>query len=233
MSAQLERRHIARPVEFRKSDSGPGVLFGYASVYNRYSQNLGGFVEQVVPGAFSKSIGDNLPVVARYNHDDNFLLGTTEAATLRLLDDTTGLGYEVDLPNTTAGNDVSALSARGDLRYSSFAFRTLKDEWGVTDQGFPLRSLLAVELIDVAPVNSPAYLDSTVGMRSLADRLGLDSDTVSHASTEELRSLILGERVDLSQIESRSEDEGSDDGQEETHPVADLYKRKLELQNKR
>lgn len=228
----LERRHLARPVEFRAADNGPGTLFGYASVYNRYSQNLGGFVEQVAPGAFAKSIGDALPIVARYNHDDNYLLGTTEAETLRLLDDNIGLGYEVDLPDTSSGRDVSVLSKRGDLRYSSFAFHTLEDEWGVTEQGFPLRTLRNVHLIDVAPVNSPAYLDSSVGVRSLADRLGIEVDVVSHATTEELRSLILGEPIDIPAVEARSEEEAGNDEQGDTHSVAELIKRKLELKEK-
>lgn len=230
---EMERRHLARPVEYRASDAGPGTLFGYASVYNRYSQNLGGFVEQVAPGAFSKSIGDALPIVARYNHDDNYLLGTTEAETLRLLDDTTGLGYEVDLPDTTSGRDVGFLSKRGDLRYSSFAFHTLEDEWGVTEQGFPLRTLKSVQLVDVAPVNSPAYLDSSVGVRSLAERLDVEVDVVAHATTEELRSLILGEPIDIPAVESRSEEQGDESGQGETHLIAELLKRKLELENKR
>lgn len=228
-----ERRHLNRPVEYRDAATGPGTLFGYASVYNRYSQNLGGFVEQVANGAFSKSIGDALPIVARYNHDDNYLLGTTEAQTLRLLDDEIGLGYEVDLPDTTSGRDVSALSKRGDLRYSSFAFHTLEDEWGVTDQGFPLRTLRSVQLLDVAPVNSPAYLDSSVGVRSLADRLEVDVTVVQHATTEELRSLILGEPIDIPAVESRGEEQESETGQGDTHPLAELLKRKLELENKR
>jgi hypothetical protein len=227
---EMERRHLARAVEYRASDAGLGTLFGYASVYNRYSQNLGGFVEQVSPGAFAKSIGDRVAVVARYNHDDNYLLGTTEAETLRLLDDATGLGYEVDLPDTTSGRDVSVLSKRGDLRYSSFAFRTLEDEWGVTEQGFPLRTLRSVLLLDVAPVNSPAYLDSSAGVRSLAHRLDVDVDVVSHATTEELRSLILGEPIDLPAVEARAEEtlEQVEDAQGDTHAL-DLARRRLEL----
>lgn len=230
---ELERRHLAKPVEFRAAADGPGTLFGYASVFMRYSQNLGGFVEQVDHAAFNKSLADGNPVVARYNHDDNFLLGTTAAQTLRLSVDDIGLPYEVDLPDTSAGRDVSVLSRRGDVTASSFAFHTIKDEWGVTEQGFPLRSLLQVQLLDVAPVNSPAYLDSSAGMRSLAERLGVEVDTVSHATTEEIRSLILGDRIDLSAVEARAEEEVVETEPGETHSLADLYKRKLELEAKR
>lgn len=167
MERELEIRTAAHAVELRAKGDGLGTLTGYAAVFNRHSQNLGGFVEQVDPGAFTKSLADDVPVMARGNHDDAMLLGTTWAGTLRLSVDGTGLRYEVDLPDTTAGRDFRELAARGDVKWSSFAFRTIEDEWGVTEQGFPLRTLRAVQLVDVAPVNSPAYLDTSVAARSL------------------------------------------------------------------
>jgi HK97 family phage prohead protease len=233
MTADLERRQVARPVSFRASDSGVGTLYGYASVFNQFSQNLGGFVEQVDPGAFNKSIGDGVPVLCRYNHDDNQLLGTTEAQTLRLEIDATGLAYEDDLPDTTSGRDVSVLGKRGDLKYSSFAFRTIEDDWGITPQGFPLRTLLAVQLVDVAPVNSPAYLDSSSGIRSLAHKLDVEVDVVSHATTDELRSLILGEPIDIPAVEARGEDETQPEGRETPTPLLDLARRRLDLEHLR
>lgn len=187
---ETERRIFAQPVELRKGTDKP-VLGGYASKYMRYSQNLGGFVEQVVPTAFRKSLADGAAIVARYNHDDNYLLGTTEAGTLRLLSDDEGLLYDVDLPDTQAGRDVAVLAARGDLRYSSFAFRVLEDEWTVTDHGFPLRSLINVQLLDVAPVNTPAYLDSTAGLRSLAAAAHMTLDELAEAAVEDVRAGIL------------------------------------------
>lgn len=162
-------------VELRAADSGQGVIAGYAAVFNKLSQNLGGFVEQVAPGAFTKSLADQVPVMCRYNHDDNYLLGTTEAETLRLSEDGTGLLYESDLPETSAGRDVAELARRRDLRYSSFAFYTLDDDWSLTEQGFPLRTLRSVQLVDVAPVNNPAYRDTSAGMRSLCARIGVPS----------------------------------------------------------
>jgi HK97 family phage prohead protease len=221
----LELRHISRPVEFRAVDGGPGVLTGYASVFNRLSQNLGGFVERVDPGAFTKSVADQVPVLARYNHDDNHLLGTTEGGTLTLEIDGTGLRYEVPLPDTTSGRDVAALAKRGDLRYSSFAFRTVADDWGLTPEGFPMRTLLAVQLVDVAPVNNPAYRDTSTGMRSLAEHLHLDVDQVRKAEPEELRQLILNPK-DSRTPEARAEEQ---DGQRATHPDLSLYRRRLDL----
>lgn len=220
----LETRHISRPVEFRAVDGALGTLTGYASVFNRLSQNLGGFVERVDPAAFNKSIADQVPVLARYNHDDNHLLGTTEGGTLVLEVDGTGLRYELPLPDTSSGRDVAALAKRGDVRYSSFAFRTVADDWDLTPEGFPMRTLLAVQLIDVAPVNNPAYRDTSTGLRSLADHLHMDVAKVRAAAPEELRKLILA--PDSRTLEARAE---AEEGQRETHPDLTLYRRRLDL----
>ena len=191
MKRDTELRNMPGAVELRASDNGPGTLIGYASVFNRHSQNLGGFVERVDPDAFNKSLADKVPVVARFNHKDDFLLGTTEAGTLVLRKDGTGLQYEVDLPDTSIGRDVAVLARRGDLRYSSFAFQTIEDEWGYTDDEFPLRTLKAVKLADVAPVVSPAYRDTTTGLRSLATKLDVPFDRVAAAAAAgELRNLM-------------------------------------------
>jgi HK97 family phage prohead protease len=106
--------------------------------------------------------------MARYNHDDNMLLGNTDSGTLRLSVDETGLRYDVDVPRARA--DVFELVERGDVRQSSFAFIAEDDDWGTDDSGFPVRTLRQVSLIDVAPVNTPAYLDTSVGLRSLASK---------------------------------------------------------------
>lgn len=192
---ELETRNLPGRVELRSGGTGIGLLVGYASVFNKRSQNLGGFVEVVDSKAFSKSLGDKAPVVARFNHNDDYLLGTTEAATLRLYVDRTGLKYEVDLPDTGAGRDVRALAERGDLRYSSFAFRTVSDTWGETEDGIPLRTLTAVHLMDVSPVVNPAYRDTTTAMstplRGLADHFGLELEQVRRAAESgDLRALL-------------------------------------------
>ncbi|MCZ7413072.1 HK97 family phage prohead protease [Streptomyces sp. WMMC897] len=184
--SETERRYTKVPVELR-ARSDKQRIGGYAAVFNRQSSNLGGFVEVVDAAAFNASRGDGWPdVIARYNHDDNMLLGSTGGGTLRLAIDGTGLDYEVDPPAARA--DILELVQRGDVRKSSFAFRTIEDEWGTTDQGFPMRTLHRVQLVDVAPVNVPAYPDSTAGLRSLAQHVGADIEEVrAMARQDELR----------------------------------------------
>jgi hypothetical protein len=155
-------------VEVRAATAEKRTIGGYAAKFDRLSRNLGGFVERIDPAFFNKSRGDGWPgVIARYNHDDNRLLGTSSARTLRLETDDVGLAYEVDTPATRA--DVYELVERGDVTQSSFAFVMYEDDWSQTDQGFPMRSLLSGGLRDVAPVNTPAYDDTSVGTRGLVD----------------------------------------------------------------
>lgn len=223
----LELRNHSGAVELRAGTKG-AVLRGYASVFNKLSQNLGGFVERVDPAAFNKSLADGVPVVGRFNHEDNFLLGTTEGETLRLLADGTGLNYEIDLPDTTAGRDVKVLAERGDLRYSSFAFRTMDDEWDLTPEGFPMRTLLSVHLVDVAPVVNPAYRDTTTGLRSFATAFGLSIEEVkAEAQANNLRRLLEKQGApagnssapagDSSRAHGNGDPEQS--GQGDTHPL--------------
>ena len=178
MTKTLELRTTPGAVEVRAAGDGMGTIGGYALKWMRYSQNLGGFVEQVGRSAVAKSLADGVDVLARYNHDDNALLGRTSSGTLVLREDDEGLEYEVRLPDTSVARDLYALTQRGDVHQSSFAFYTMDEEWGLTEQGFPLRTLLAVQLVDVAPVNTPAYLDTSSAVRSLAHVINADPEDI-------------------------------------------------------
>lgn len=204
-----ELRYTRDVVTLRAASSGPGKLGGYALKFNRLSQNLGGFVERIAPGALTKTLRDGGDVLARFQHEDAFILGRTLSETLRLTVDDVGLLYEVDLPDTSYARDLAALADRGDVQHSSFAFRVMPngDEWSLTDEGFPLRTVTEMQLVDVAPVVSPAYLDTSSGLRSLAEVRNLDFDAVrAAAASGALADLLRGEP-------------SSDPGPGETHPV--------------
>lgn len=187
----LERRYTTSVVETRaKEDESKRTIGGYASVFNSDSKDMWGVTETIDPRAFDQSKADNWPdVLARYNHDDNFLLGTTNGGTLRLSIDETGLLYEVDVPDARA--DVYELISRGDVAKSSFAFYTDRDEWTYDeDRDATRRHVLAARLVDVAPVNTPAYDAATVGLRSLADAKSATVEDVEQlAASGELRKL--------------------------------------------
>ncbi len=195
-----EVRFISDKPELRQAEDGPQHIIGYAAVFKSTSRKLGNFHEQVMPTAFDaalRAIEDRshkdvpMNVVCRYNHKDDMLLGTTHAGTLKLSKDERGLTYDVIPPECRA--DVMEYVGRGDVRYSSFAFRVPvpgeDDSWGESEHGLPLRQLHSVELVDVAPVLDPAYFATSAtgrGMNGAIESLAswVDGDP------EEIRSIL-------------------------------------------
>ena len=162
--SNIEKRAFNAEIEVRAEGETP-TISGYASVFNKRSENLGGFREVIAPGAFDGVLNDD--VRALFNHDANFLLARTASGTLRLSVDEEGLRYEFEPPNTTAGRDLVESMKRGDITQSSFAFTVASDSWEERDGGM-LRTINKVErLYDVSPVTYPAYPDASVGLRSL------------------------------------------------------------------
>lgn len=185
-----ELRTLTEGLSFRSED---GVLRagGYAARFGKLSQNLGGFVERIAPGTFSKTIQE-ADVRALFNHDPNFVLGRNRSGTLRMEEDAEGLAYEVDLPDTALGRDVATLLERGDISGSSFGFRVISDEWGETESGFPMRTLTQVALRDVGPVTFPAYSDASSSLRTLAEARSLDLSVLVEAAKEDRLQDVLG-----------------------------------------
>jgi len=189
LAPTVERRFALVPVELRAGNGDAPVIQGYAAMFEKLSDNLGGFVERVAPSFFNKARADGWPgVLCRYNHKDDFLLGTTRGRTLRLQPDNLGLHYEVDPPKCRA--DVVEMIGRGDVGQSSFAFRAIEDEWSLTESGYPMRTLISGQILDVAPVARAAYPSTTTALRSLADKMSVDPEELRHmAIKDELRSL--------------------------------------------
>tara|TARA_R110000803_G_scaffold59494_1_gene118108 strand:+ start:3893 stop:4558 length:666 start_codon:yes stop_codon:yes gene_type:complete len=192
MSSTTERRTATEGVELREDVDADGpVAIGYAATFNKLSQNLGGFVERIAPGAFRSTL-KQADVRALFNHEPDLLLGRSTSGTLRMVEDEVGLRYEIDLPDTSLGRDVGELLKRGDITGSSFGFRVISEDWSETDDGYPLRTLTEIgPLRDVGPVTFPAYTSSEASLRSLAESRSLDlHDLVDAANSNELAALL-------------------------------------------
>jgi uncharacterized protein len=149
----------------------PRKLVGYAAVFNRKSENLGGFVEIIRPGAFRKAI-ESSDIRALFNHDPNFVLGRKSSGTLTVEENQKGLRFEVTPPDTQIIRDlVIAPIERGDVSGCSFSFNVAKDGDKWSEQGdMYLREVLDVSALgDVGPVTFPAYPSTNVSMRSTQD----------------------------------------------------------------
>lgn len=163
----VERRSFAVR-EFgleQRSEGGPARMVGYAAVFDSSSQDLGGFEERIAPGAFAKAIQRD-DVRALWNHDPNYVLGRNKSGTLRMQEDDHGLRVEIDPPDAAWARDLLVSMGRGDIDQMSFGFRVVSDAWEKRD-GKNVRTLQEVELYDVSPVTYPAYLDTSIAVRSL------------------------------------------------------------------
>jgi hypothetical protein len=81
-------------------------LTGYAARFNAET-DLGEFIEVIRPGAFTRTLAAATAgnIRAIYEHDGKSLLGRLGAGTLRLSEDSEGLAFELDLPDTNLGRD--------------------------------------------------------------------------------------------------------------------------------
>jgi HK97 family phage prohead protease len=132
-------------------------LAGYAAVFDLEANIAGEFRECIARGAFTAAIGRD-DVRALFNHSPDFVLGRTTAGTLRLSEDSIGLRYEIDPPDTQWARDLIVSVERGEVKQSSFAFNATDEEWVFGKRGeLPLRIVRAARLWDVSPVVFPAY----------------------------------------------------------------------------
>jgi len=140
-----------------RADGDSKKIEGVASVFNKLSDDLGGFKEIIDPDSFGNLIFEN-DVRALINHDPNLILGRNQRSrTLRLFEDIQGLKFEVDPPNTSYANDLLVSMERGDIDQCSFAFRVADAYWEVID-GMDVRHITKfAELLDVSVVVYPAF----------------------------------------------------------------------------
>ena len=187
MTTQVERRVNTVEFDVRNGEaSSDGMSFtGYAAVFNSPSEPLP-FTEVIKEGAFKRSLKSRNEVKLFMNHNTDVVLGSTRAGTLRLTEDSRGLLAQADLPDTSAGRDLSVLMKRGDVSSMSFGFSVPPkgDAWS---KDGATRELHQIRLHEVSIVTGfPAYAATTASVRSLdilATRTAVDVDALSDAIT--------------------------------------------------
>lgn len=189
-----ERRYIDCTLRAETHDNGPGngelrTLVGHAAVFNQLSQDLGGFVEQIAPGAFTRAIAED-DVVALFQHDARYVLGRVSSGTLTLAQDGAGLAVEITPPDTNLIRDLVMVPvARGDIKQMSFGFEVAPngDSWEKDAQGRYVRTLHEVRLYDVSPVTYPAYTQTDVAVRSFEQYLDVEAQAALASEKEQQR----------------------------------------------
>ena len=158
-------------VEVRETEGGGITVTGYAAVFDSPSEDLGGFIEEIKPGAFRKVLRSKPDVRFLVNHEGIPLARTTNG-TLRLKEDTRGLQVEADLSDTQTSRDFATSLKRGDIDQMSFMFSVEPEgrEWFFPDDPEELARRVLYEmseLYDVSGVTFPAYPSTELGVRGI------------------------------------------------------------------
>ncbi|HDR7998391.1 MULTISPECIES: HK97 family phage prohead protease [Bacillus] len=166
---QTEKRELlSSNLEIREVEGGLRTIVGYAVKWEMKSVTMGywrRFKEQFKRGAFTDSLTQD-DQLALWSHDYSQVLGRTKNGTLRLFEDEIGLRFELDLADTTLGDDTYKTIKRGDVDGVSFGFQMVKEEWDESDPDNIVRSVTKAKLVEISPVAFPAYPDSQVSARS-------------------------------------------------------------------
>jgi HK97 family phage prohead protease len=181
-----------RAVEFRaepQQDPGDGrTLEGYAAVFGSptfIASWDGEFEEEIMPGAFRKTLRAKIPVL-QFDHGRDARTGSVPIGAMEdVHEDDTGLYVKARLFDNPVVEPIRQAIEGGAIDGMSFRFEVLRDEWRDKDgvkikpdelssllweageRGPLKRSILEVKLYEAGPVVFPAYDATSVGVRSL------------------------------------------------------------------
>lgn len=137
-------------------------LSGYAATFGTEARIGKDFTETISVGAFRKTLASGSDVLALVDHNPCQVLARTRSSTLRLSEDSRGLHFDIDLPNTSYGRDVLELVERNDAGGMSFGFVAVDERWDGDH-----RVLYSVDLKEISVVSAfPAYSGTIVQARS-------------------------------------------------------------------
>lgn len=155
-------------LELRQAEeNGPAVLAGLVVPYSVLSDEdaIPWFRERFLKGAFARTIVSD-DIKAYWMHEKTYIFGSTKAGTLRLSEKDAGLFFEIDMPNTSMGNDAIVSIKRGDVDGMSFCFRAVVQEWDEKDPENVIRTITEADLFEISPEPFPAYTSTSVSARS-------------------------------------------------------------------
>jgi HK97 family phage major capsid protein/HK97 family phage prohead protease len=188
---------VIRSVEFRAAEGGDGyTLDGYAAVFGQptriSSPYEGTFNETIAPGAFKKTLNERKPLI-QFDHGKDVRTGSVPiAALVRAQEDPQGLHVEARMFKNAVVEPIREAIEGGAINGMSFRFKSTRDSWtdarganvdpdeletllfstrAADSDRLPLNRLVReLQLFEMGPVVNPAYVGTSVGVRS-ADEL--------------------------------------------------------------
>ena len=206
-----------RSAEFRASgnegQTDGRTLEGYAAVFDTDTEINsweGQFVERIAKGAFKKTLNERKPIM-QYDHGRDTRVGSVPIGVYNeIREDDHGLFVSGRVFDNNVVEPVRQAIEAQAISGMSFKFRVTRDEWRdgsgkllrgneignlLFDPGSrgPLqRTIKEVSLFEAGPVASPAYSQTSVGVRSMADMTEADRQALA----AEYRRTMMVEEVD-------------------------------------
>jgi HK97 family phage prohead protease len=151
-------------------DVGSGRhITGFPIVFDKQSEDLGGWREVILPEAADRTFREAIDVRGLVDHDTAKILGRLTAGTMLLRKETRGVHVDIDPPKTSYAKDIVESISRRDVTGMSFRFRIVGDDgvfWDF-DVDPPIRYVRDMRFEEVSVVTFPAYTDTEVVMRAL------------------------------------------------------------------
>ncbi|PFY39587.1 phage major capsid protein [Bacillus toyonensis] len=152
------------------NEDGSMTVNGYVNKTEQFSEMLGRnekFKEKISQGAFKRAIEKAKEIHFLAEHDSEKILASTRNGSLQLSEDANGLYMSATVASTSWGKDYYELIKSEILKSMSFGFRSIKDSWKKTTEGYFERTIHELELFEVSVVRDPAYTQSSISARGI------------------------------------------------------------------
>lgn len=180
--------------ELRSENDGRHIS-GKAISFDTQSNDIG-FIEILHRGCISQELIDSSNIVFLYNHDYNQVIARANKGkgTLNIDLREDGVYFDLEVPNTTMGNDLLENIRLGNITQCSFGFRYANEEGAYKDEkidGVWYRNVYKIgELFDLSAVTYPAYDDTYVNARmqersKMEDKLKETEEIQNEVSSKE------------------------------------------------
>lgn len=164
--AEIQKRSLQTTFKATRAEGNNDDMYieGYFAVFNRETELWPGAYEEIAPGAFDETLGNDIR--ALINHDTTLVIGRNKANTLEIKVDSHGLWGRIKInPKDTDAVNCYVRVERGDVDQCSFGFNILEEKTDWRDDGTVKWTMTKLDLHEVSVCTFPAYEDTGVQAR--------------------------------------------------------------------
>ena len=201
---EKEIRTFDFEVRVEENEEHGHFLTGRPIVYGQRT-NLGWYDEIIEQGALDLTDLKDVRFLVNHNTDMIPLArsrNNTEHSTMQMTVDSDGMVIraDVDTENNTDARNLYSAVARGDISGMSFMFSVDSDSWDDIESDHPTRHIRSISrVMEVSAVTFPAYSQTSIQTRGLADALDGAKASLESVKAEKLeierRRLALKNRI--------------------------------------